>query len=96
MSEVDPHSQNDHLDNGDSHDDEETETVKPMKLNEVFAIEMQRAGINAEAIPIGSLHLEKEEYYNSDLGSRPHIVTNKGCIKLKSCTIDLVQIIQRN
>lgn len=96
MSKVDPHSQHDHSDNRDSHDDGETETVKLMKLNQVFAIEIQKSGINAEAVPIGSLQLEKEEYYNSDLGRRPRIVTNKGCIKLKSCAIDLVQIIQRN
>lgn len=96
MSKVDPHSQDNHSDNGDSHDDGETETVKLMKLNQVFAIEIQKDGINAEAVPIGSLQLEKEEYYNSDLGGRPRIVTNKGCIKLKGCAIDLVQIIQRN
>ena len=98
MSKVDPHSQDNHSDNRDSHDDgeTETETVKLMKLNEVFAFEIQKAGINAEAVPIGSLQLEKEEYYNNDLGRRPRIVTNKGCIKLKSCAIDLVQIIQRN
>jgi hypothetical protein len=94
MSKVDPHSQDNHT--GDSHDDGETETVKLMKLNEVFAFEIQKAGINAEAVPIGSLQLEKEEYYNNDLGRRPRIVTNKGCIKLKSSAIDLIQIIQRN
>ena len=96
MSKVDPHSQDNHSDNRESHDDAETETVKLIKLNQVFAIEIQKAGINAEAVPIGSLQLEKEEYYNSDLGRRPRIVTNKGCIKLKSSEIDLVQIIQRN
>jgi hypothetical protein len=96
MSKVDPHSQDNHSDNRDSHEDGETETVKMMKLNQVFSIEFQKSGINAEAVPIGSLQLEKEEYYNSDLGRRPRIVTNKGCIKLKSCAIDLVQIIQRN
>ena len=40
--------------------------------------------------------LEKEEYYNNDLVRTPRVVTNKGCIKLKSSAIDLVQIIQRN
>lgn len=95
MAKVDPHSQNKHSD-VDSHDDGESEIVKLMKLNEVYAIDIQNAGINAEAVPIGSLQLEKEEYYNNDLGARPRIVTNKGCIKLKECAIDLVQIIQRN
>ena len=94
MSKVDPHSQDNHT--GDSHDEGETEIVKLMRLNEVFSFEIQKAGIYAVAVPIGSLQLEKEEYYNNDLGARPRIVTNKGCIKLKECATDLVQIIQRN
>ena len=49
MSKVDPHSQDNHT--GDYHDEGETETVKLMKLNEVFAFEIQKAGINAEAVP---------------------------------------------
>ena len=96
MSKVDSHSQDNHSDNRDSDYDGETETVKLLKLNQVFAIEIQKSGINAEAVPIGSLQLEKEEYYNNDLRRTPRIVTNKGCIKLKSSAIDLVQIIQRN
>ena len=55
-----------------------------MKLGEVFAFEIQKAGIYAVAVPIGSLQLEKEEYYNNDSRRTPRIVTNKGCIKLKS------------
>ena len=82
MSKVDPHSQDNHT--GDSHDEGETETVKLMKLNEVFAFEIQKAGINAEAVPIGSLHLKKRNTIIMISGRTPRIVTNKGCIKLKT------------
>lgn len=76
--------------------DEEVDLIKYMKLNEVFALDMQKNGLNAEPMQLGSLLLEKEEYYNNELGSTPRVVTNKGCIRLNDRVIDLVQIIQRN
>lgn len=75
---------------------DEIDVVKFMKLNEVFALDMQKNGLNAEPIEVGSLPLEKEDYYNNELGSTPRIVTNRGCIKLKDSLIDLIQIIQKN
>ena len=85
--------------NLDSHSPEhedELDIMKLMNLNEAFAIDMQKSGIIAKAVELGSLDLEREEYYNNDFGSTPRIVTNKGCIELKDSIIDLVQIIQRN
>jgi hypothetical protein len=76
--------------------EEELDIMKMIHLNEAFAIDMQKSGIIAKAVELGSLDLEREEYYNNDFGSTPRIVTNKGCIELKDSIIDLVQIIQRN
>jgi hypothetical protein len=84
---------------GDSHasdPEDELDIMKLMNLNEVFAIDMQKSGISAEAVNVGSLELEREEYYNNDFGNTPRIVTNKGCIRLKDSLIDFIQIIQRN
>jgi hypothetical protein len=84
---------------GDSHasdPEDELDIMKLMNLNEVFAIDMQKSGISAEAVNLGSLELEREEYYNNDFGNTPRIVTNKGCIRLKDSLIDFIQIIQRN
>lgn len=84
---------------GDSHasdPENELDIMKLMNLNEVFAIDMQKSGIYAEAVNVGSLDLEREEYYNNDFGNTPKIVTNKGCIRLKDSLIDFIQIIQRN
>jgi hypothetical protein len=75
---------------------DELDIMKLMNLNEVFAIDMQKSGISAEAVNLGSLELEREEYYNNDFGNTPRIVTNKGCIRLKDSLIDFIQIIQRN
>jgi hypothetical protein len=78
------------------HDDEEPETTKNSSLNEIFASQIQKSGVAAEPIPIGSLKLESEDYYNNDIGSNPRFITNRGCITLENKEISMIQIIQLN
>ena len=79
-----------------SHEDaEESETIKIQNLNEIFASQMNKAGINAEAIPIGTLGLEYGEYYNNDIGSNPRFITNRGCIRIMEREVNMIQIIQK-
>jgi hypothetical protein len=84
----------------DSHnpheDEEEPETTKNSTLNEIFASEIQKSGIAAVPIPIGTLELEREDYYNNDIGSNPRFITNRGCIRLEDKEISMIQIIQLN
>ena len=42
-------------------DSEESETIKIINLNEIFASQMNKTGLTVEAIPIGTLNLEREE-----------------------------------
>lgn len=76
-------------------DSEESETTKIVNLNEIFASQMNEKGLTVEAIPIGTLNLEREEYYNNDIGSNPRFITNRGCIKIKDKEISMIQVIQR-
>jgi hypothetical protein len=76
-------------------DSEESETIKIVNLNEIFASQMNKKGLTVEAVPIGALNLEREEYYNNDIGSNPRFITNRGCIKIKDKEISMIQIIQR-
>lgn len=76
-------------------DSEESETIKIVNLNEIFASQMNKKGLTVEAVPIGTLNLEREEYYNNDIGSNPRFITNRGCIKIKDREISMIQIIQR-
>ena len=76
-------------------DSEESETIKIVNLNEIFASQMSKRGLIVEAVPIGSLNLEREEYYNNDIASNPRFITNRGCIKVKDKEISMIQIIQR-
>jgi hypothetical protein len=82
-------------DNSSSHEVEEPETIKTENLNESFASKMSQIGMNVEAVPIGTLSLEREEYYNNDLGSNPRFITNRGCIRIKDKEVSMIQIIQK-
>ena len=75
---------------------EESDTFKKLDINEIFASQMVANGLAAEAIPLGSLELEREEYYNNDIGSSPRLITNRGCIRVKDKEISIIQIIQQN
>jgi hypothetical protein len=84
------------IDSSHSHEDiDELDTIKIENLNETFASQMNKVGMNVEAVPIGTLNLEREEYYNNDLGSNPIFITNRGCIKIKGQEVSMIQIIQR-
>lgn len=74
---------------------DDSETTKNSSLNEIFASQMNKNGLTVEAVPIGTLNLEREEYYNNDISSNPRFITNRGCIKIKDKEISMIQIIQR-
>ena len=76
--------------------EEEPETTKNSTLNEIFASQIQKSGIAAVPIPIGTLELEREDYYNNDIGSNPRFITNRGCVRLEDKEISMIQIIQLN
>jgi hypothetical protein len=74
---------------------DDSETTKNSSLNEIFASQMNKNRLTVEAVPIGTLNLEREEYYNNDISSNPRFITNRGCIKIKDKEISMIQIIQR-
>ena len=76
--------------------EDDSETIKISSLNEIFASQMIKSGLTVEAVPLGSLNLESEDYYNNDIGSNPRLITNRGCIKIEDKEIAMIQIIQRN
>jgi hypothetical protein len=82
--------------NDKNEEGEESDTFKNQDINEIFASQMVAKGLGAEAIPLGSLGLESEEYYNNDIGSNPRLITNRGCIRVKGKEVSIIQIIQKN
>jgi hypothetical protein len=82
----------------DISEDEESEIVRRINLNERLAEEMKQNGVDCEALGVGSLPIEHKPYYsyNLILYNSPKLITNRGCISVKGRNIDLLQIIQRN
>ncbi len=64
----------------------------PQKLSE----KLSEIGIESHLVDIGTDAVEKEgDYYSRCFSQTPRMVTNKGCLELKKCNIDVVQIIQK-
>ena len=59
--------------NATHEDSEESETIKIVNLNEIFASQMNKNGLTVEAVPIGTLNLEREEYYNNDISLKSEV-----------------------
>jgi hypothetical protein len=72
-------------------------TIRRITLNDKIAEEIRKEiGIDCQAIDVNSLPVEHKPYYSYIFPMSSKIVTNRGCIRVKSKCFDLIQIIQRN
>jgi len=78
------------------HSEIEPVIVKVQSLNYELADEMNRSGVDCEALALGSTSLESGPYYSHLFALSSRIVTNKGMVKLRGRNIDFVQILQRS
>lgn len=71
-----------------------------ISLNERMAQDISKNGIHCKAVTdIGSLDIERKQYYSYLFTMSPRIVTNRGYIRLEgedTRNIDFIQIIQKN
>jgi len=81
--------------NGSSHA-QDSETIIRIPLNERLAKEMRKNGIACKAVEVSSLSLEQKPYFSNNFAMSSKFITNRGCIRLNSRNIDIVQIFQRN
>jgi hypothetical protein len=89
-----PHSL--HEDESHGQGDIEPVVVRVMGVHEQMADQMQKKGIDCEALPTGSHPLEGKPYYSHLFAMTSRLVTNKGLIKVKGKNIDFVQVLQRS
>jgi hypothetical protein len=89
-----PHSS--HEEESHGHADIEPIIVKVMGVQKQMAAQMQKKGIDCEAIPIGSHALEGKPYYSHLFPMTSRLVTNKGLIKVNGKNVDFVQVLQRS
>ncbi len=75
--------------------DSESDTFVYKTWPEKFQDMLKEIGVDAEAKEIASVDVEKGDYYSRYFSQTPRMVTNKGCLELKSTNIDVIQIIQK-
>ena len=75
--------------------DSESDTFVYKTWPEKFQDLLKEIGVDAEAKEIASVDVEKGDYYSRYFSQTPRMVTNKGCLELKSTNIDVIQIIQK-
>ena len=73
----------------------ESDTIHLVNRHEEYSESLKKIGINAEALPIDTNEIEKENYYSKNFTNSPAMVTNHGIIVIKGSNIDEVQIIQK-
>ena len=81
--------------NGSNHA-QDSETFIRINLNERLAEEMRKNGIDCKAVEVSSLSLEQKPYFSNNFAMSSKFITNRGCIRVNSRNIDIVQIFQRN
>ncbi|MDE1770491.1 MAG: hypothetical protein KGI28_08080 [Thaumarchaeota archaeon] len=75
--------------------DSESDTIHLVNKHEEYCELLKKIGIAAEAQPLDTEEIEKENFYSKNFSNSPAMVTNHGIITLKGSNIDEVQIIQR-
>lgn len=75
--------------------DTEPETIVLKTWPEKFSEMLNEIGVESTPKEVGSLDIEKGDYYSRYFPNSPRMVTNRGCLEIKGTNIDLVQIIQK-
>ena len=75
--------------------DSESDTFVCKTWPEKFKDMLSEIGVESEAREIASVDVESGDYYSRYFSQTPRMVTNKGCLELKTTNIDVIQIIQK-
>ena len=75
--------------------DSESDTFVLQSWPEKFSGMLKKIGVDSESKQIGTDDVEKGDYYSRYFSQTPRMITNKGCLDVKSSNIDVIQIIQK-
>lgn len=75
--------------------DTESDTFVLKTWPEKVADMLEHIGVDSSPKEIGSLDIEKHDYYSRYFSHSPRMITNKGCLEVKGKNIDVIQIIQK-
>ena len=75
--------------------DSEPDTIVLKTFPEKFCDILSDIGVEAIPKGIGTDEVEIGDYSSRCFSQTPRMVTNKGCLGVKGCNIDVIQIIQK-
>ncbi len=75
--------------------DTESDTFVNQTWPEKFSDMLKEIGVDSESKEIGIDDVEKDDYYSRYFTQTPRMITNRGCLDVKNCNIDVIQIIQK-
>lgn len=75
--------------------DSEPDTFAYQTWPEKFAGMLAEIGVESEPADVGSLGIERGDYYSRYYTSTARMVTNRGCVRPKGTNIDAIQVIQK-
>ena len=75
--------------------DSEPDTFVLQSWPEKFSDMLKKIGVDSKSKQIGTDDVEKGDYYSRYFSQTPRMITNKGCLDVKSSNIHVIQIIQK-
>ncbi len=75
--------------------DTESDTFVNQTWPEKFSDMLKEIGVDSESKEIGIDDVEKGDYYSRYFSQTARMITNRGCLDVKNCNIDVIQIIQK-
>lgn len=75
--------------------DSESDTIILQTWPEKIVDMLKAIGVESKPIDVGTLDIERADYYSRYFSQTPRMVTNRGCVEVEGTNIDLIQIIQK-
>lgn len=75
--------------------DDEPDTFVPKSWTEKFSGMLSDIGVDSVPKETGTDDVEKTDYFSRYFAHTARMITNQGCLDIKSSNIDTIQIIQK-
>jgi len=75
--------------------DTEPETFVLKTEPQKFSEKLAEIDVKSKAKEIGTDKIESGDFFSRYFSQAPRMITNRGCLELKNCNIDVIQIIQK-
>ena len=75
--------------------DTEPETFVLKTEPQIFSDKLAEIGVKSIPKEIGTDEIESGDFFSRYFSQAPRMITNRGCLEVQNCNIDVIQIIQK-